>query len=187
LSVFVCVVGFVVLLRRSVKGFSVIPDRLEVELLMQLTREVLYIAMLCNNVFRVVFFGFFNFVKLLHKLIMSEHMLLLLHRFPLVLSEDLTWHKRLIFLRIDQLLDLIADKVLLIRVQMSIIRALHLVRLAFHLLIQLLLHDHLLNHFLLVVLPLWLVFFSIKLKLLDEALIVGLVFLNRIAHLGLIL
>ncbi len=118
---------------------------------------------------------------------MSEHMLLLLHRFPLVLSEDLAWHKRLIFLRIYQLLDLIADKFLLIRVQMSIIRALHLVRLAFQLLIQLLLHDHLLNHFLLVVLPLWLVFFSIKLKLLDEALIVGLVFLNQIAHLGLIL
>ena len=46
---------------------------------------------------------------------------------------------------------------------MYIISALHLVLLALHLLIQLLLHDHLL----LVVLPLWLVFVSIKWKLLD--------------------
>jgi hypothetical protein len=167
LSIFVCVVGFIVLLRRSVKGFSVIPDRFEVELLMQLACKVLDIAMLCTNVFRVIFLGFFNFVKLLNKLIMSEHVIFLLHRFPLILSEDLAWHKRLIFLRINQLLDLIADKVLLIRVQMCIIRALHLVLLALHLLIQLLLHDHLLNHLLLVVLPLWLVFVSIKWKLLD--------------------
>jgi hypothetical protein len=161
------------------------PDRLEIELLVQLTREVLHIALVGNDILRVVFLSFFDFVELLNKLIMSEGMLLL-HRFPLVHSEDLAWHECLIFLRIDQLLDLkIVYKVFLISVHLCLICALHLVLLIYHL-YQLLFHDHFLDLVLLVVISQRLNFVGIKRKLLYQTLIVSLVFLGGIAHLLLI-
>jgi hypothetical protein len=186
LRLFDCVVGFCVLLLGSVVDFSgEFPDRLEIELLVQLTREVLHIALVGNDILRVVFLSFFDFVELLNKLIMSEGMLLL-HRFPLVLSEDLAWHECLIFLRIDQLLDLkIVYKIFLISFHLCLICTLHLVLLIYHL-IQLLFHDHFLDLVLLVVISQRLIFVCIKRKLLYQTLIVSLVFLGGIAHLLLI-